>query len=457
MVHILTILIVCAAGYLIVKKYQTQTVIFAAGLLLLTIAAFQGNDFVSMAKSKSTGWVVFDIFDMIRVIISGRVGKLGLIIMAAGGFAKYMGHIGAARAMVDLTVKPLSKLRSPYVVIALAYLLGQVLNIFIPSASGLAMLLLISMFPILIRLGATPASSAAVIATTACLDLGPASGNSLLGARTSGMDASTYFVSEQLMLAVPAMIVIAVLHFFVQRYFDKRALESSDVSEKLEEFRSKQESARKVPALYAILPTLPLILLLVFSKFVVASIKLNVVTAMFISLIVAVFFELVYTRKAKEVMADVKVFFIGMGDTLAGIVTLIFAAEVFALGLKAVGFIDMLLSSAHGVGLPAIGLLIVIVLIIGITALMTGSGNAAFFSFANLAPDAAAAFGLKAVVFVLPMQLVAGLFRSFSPVAGVVLACAGTADVSPFEVVKRTFIPMAGGVIVVVIGSWFML
>ncbi|SFQ01911.1 transcriptional regulator, RpiR family [Enterovibrio norvegicus DSM 15893] len=53
----------------------------------------------------------------------------------------------------------------------------------------------------------------------------------------------------------------------------------------------------------------------------------------------------------------------------------------------------------------------------------------------------------------MPMQLAAGLMRSASPVAGVVIACAGVANVSPIELAKRTMIPMLGGLLSVLVCS----
>lgn len=49
------------------------------------------------------------------------------------------------------------------------------------------------------------------------------------------------------------------------------------------------------------------------------------------------------------------------------------------------------------------------------------------------------------------MQLSAGIFRSFSPVSGVVIACAGVANISPVELAKRAAAPMIGGLITMII------
>ncbi|WP_441296585.1 hypothetical protein [Aeromonas sp. A35_P] len=56
-------------------------------------------------------------------------------------------------------------------------------------------------------------------------------------------------------------------------------------------------------------------------------------------------------------------------------------------------------------------------------------------------------FGVPAVTMLLPMQLASSIGRTASPIAAVLIACAGIAKVSPFVVVKRTCVPMAGALV----------
>ena len=124
-------------GYLIVKKYKAQFVLLCGGIILMCFAALFGLGEI-LPANKSTGWVGFDIFEFIKGVFSTRAADLGLMIMAVGGFARYMDKIGASKALVNCAIKPLNAIKAPYVVLALSYIIGQILNIFIPSASGLA-------------------------------------------------------------------------------------------------------------------------------------------------------------------------------------------------------------------------------------------------------------------------------------------------------------------------------
>ena len=78
---------------------------------------------------------------------------VGLMIMSIGGFVAYIKHIGASSALVNLALKPLSLFKKkPQLLAVMVIPIGQLLFICIPSAAGLGLLLMASVFPILIKL-----------------------------------------------------------------------------------------------------------------------------------------------------------------------------------------------------------------------------------------------------------------------------------------------------------------
>ena len=48
-----------------------------------------------LVESQSTGVLVFDAMDIVRITTSENIVNLGLMIMTCAGYAKYMEHIGA--------------------------------------------------------------------------------------------------------------------------------------------------------------------------------------------------------------------------------------------------------------------------------------------------------------------------------------------------------------------------
>lgn len=453
--QIVALLIIAITIYLVVKRYQTHATLFLAGFALLT-TAYLAQRWTGVASGESiTGLFAFDLFAMVSDAFSNRVARIGMIIMAAGGFARYMSAISASTALVGVATRPLSHVGNPYVLLAITYVVGQLLNIVIPSAAGLAMLLLVALYPTLVKLGVRPVAAAAVIGTTACLDLGPASPASNVAAEVVGVTPIEYFARYQLKIAAVVIPVVAALHFLWQRWCDRRDDRVGRIQESgIDEAAASQG---RPPAIYALLPILPLALLLVFSPLFEHAIHVDVVTAMLISLAVAMCFEGVRLRSLRESLAGIVHFFKGMGDMFSSVVTLIVAAEIFASGVKAVGLIGALVSLVEGNALGGGVMAVVLVLLLGATALLTGSGNAALFSFAGMIPGIAARVNAPLVSLILPAQLAGGLFRSISPVAGVIIAVAGTAGVTPFDIIKRTSVPMIGGAVATLVASHFLL
>lgn len=432
----IALLTTIVVAWLIINRMKPQAVLFAGGIFLLVVAILMGVTLLD--AKKSTGFVWFDIFKFMEDTFSTRAAGIGLMIMTVGGFAKYMDYIGASRSLVHLASKPLSMIRSPYLLLAVSYIIGQLLNIVIPSAAGLCVLLMATMYPVLVNLGVSRLSAAAVVATTPCLDLGPASGTAVFAAKTAEMDVADYFVGEQIPIAVVTMAAISISHYFIQRYFDRKEGLEAKVLQTAPDY-DKEELP---PVIYALLPLVPIILVLVFSKLCISSIKMPVVTAMIISIFLAMMMELIRTRQPKEVCKSIQVFFDGMGHLFATVVTLIVAGETFAFGLTKIGAIDLIVQGAQSSGFGAIGVTLVMTVIVSMSAIIMGSGNAPFYSFGALVPDIAKGLSILPVSMITPMQMAASIARSASPITAAVVAVAGVANVSPVDLVKRTAIPM---------------
>ena len=415
------------AGWAIIKRLSTSMVLLFAGLAMISFAVICGVHGFLPKGVKPSGFVWFDIFELLRSIATKQTSGIGLLIMVAGGYAAYMDRIGAAHALVRVCVKPLDALSSPYLVLVMGYLIGQALVTVIPSAAGLAMLLLVALFPILRAVGCSAAASAAVIGTSAGMTLGPASGTANLAAQTAGLEPIIYFV---------------------QKYYDKK---NDDVYS--DAILTKKDDLRNVPAWYAILPVLPIALMIVFSKLVYSAVKLNTISALLLVWVFTIIVELIRRRDFKPVLADGAFIFKAMGGMFSSIVALIICAEFFATGLKVTGLISALITHAQGMGLGLNGMTAVLTGVVGIVTFLTGSGVGAFSSFAALAPEVANGLGGTAAAFVTPMQFASGMLRAMSPVAGVIIAVAGAAGVSPMAIVRRTWIPMIAGMITVLIAN----
>ena len=103
------VIVTIIAGWALLKRYQTHLVLLFAGLVILVCVALVGDASFLPKGVKPSGFWLFDIF------ATKQSSGIGFLIMTAGGFAAYMDRIGAAKALVDIAVKPLARLRAPYV------------------------------------------------------------------------------------------------------------------------------------------------------------------------------------------------------------------------------------------------------------------------------------------------------------------------------------------------------
>lgn len=442
---IISILFIALVARLLLKKYYPHAILLIAGMSMLLIAYFMPE---KDPFPFSDGFIGFDIFIAVKDSFVKTNANVGLMIMAIGGFVAYINKIGASKSLVYLALKPLGLFKKyPYLAASLVIPIGQLLFVCIPSAAGLALLLMASVFPILVNLGVSNLSAVSVITASTALCLGPASPTTVSATSIMQMDPVHYFLVHQIPLVLPLTIVLMVVYFFVNRYYDKKnglKVEQKD-EEKIE---------LTAPLYYAIIPILPMILLIVFSDifaFFGGEIVLTTTTAMFISVFFAMTLEAIRLKSFKEATKMLSVFWSGMGDIFKTVVTLIIAADVFSQGLIALGFIDGMIDLTQHLGFGAAGIGIVMSIIIFSASMLMGSGNAAFFAFGPLVPNLAAKLGATNVSFLLPMQLSATMGRTVSPVSGILIAAAEIAKVPVLDIVKRNFIPIGSTVLVMLI------
>jgi DcuC family C4-dicarboxylate transporter len=443
---IISLLVIVVSGRLLLKKYNPHAVLLVSGLLMLIIAQVLNYNLPTLKDP--TGFSGFDLFRYIKESFSKTNAGVGLMIMAIGGFVAYIDKIGASNALVYVAMKPLKFFKKkPYLAASLVIPIGQLLFAAIPSAAGLGLLLMASMFPILVNLGVSRLSAVSVITATTAFGIGPASAITASATNIASVDTILFFLNYQIPLVWPLSIVMMITYYFVNRYYDKK----NGFEKEIEETKEIELNA---PLIYALIPVLPIILLIGFSKiFSIFSvpISLDTTTAMFISLFVALIYELVRTKNIKTVFDSLKTFWNGMGNIFKTVVTLIITADIFAKGLISLGFIDGLLDLAQNLGLGAIGIGVVMTAMIFLASMLMGSGNASFFAFGPLVPKIANKLGVESTSIILPMQLSASMGRTVSPIAGVIIATAEIAKVSTIAIVKRNIIPLVVALVVMLI------
>lgn len=441
---IIGLIAIVLVAYYIVKGYSATGVLMFGGLVLLFISVLMGHSILPEGV-KSTGSTYFDILEYVKYLLGNRGGGLGLMIMVLCGFSVYMTHLGANDVVVKLVSKPLKNIRSPYILMVFAYFLACLMSFAVSSATGLGVLLMATLFPVMVNVGISRGAAAAICASPISIILSPTSGDVVLSAEISKIPLGEFAFGTALPVSIFAILGIAVAHFFWQRYLDKK--EGVQV-----ERLNVDEIKTTAPNYYAILPLLPIIGVLVFDgKWGLPN--LHIVTVMVLCFIITAAVDFLRSFNAKQTFDNLVVAYRGMADAFAGVVMLLVAAGVFAQSLSTIGFITNLIDSAQTFGGSAFFMMLVLAVITILATMATGSGNAAFYAFAELIPKLATQMGVNPAFLTIPMLQASNLGRGLSPVSGVVVAVSGMGKISPFEIVKRMSVPMLVGFICVIIGT----
>lgn len=441
---IIGLIAIVLVAYYIVKGYSATGVLMFGGLVLLLISVLMGHSILPEGV-KSTGSTYFDILEYVKYLLGNRSGGLGLMIMVLCGFSVYMTHLGANDVVVKLVSKPLKNIRSPYILMVFAYFLACLMSFAVSSATGLGVLLMATLFPVMVNVGISRGAAAAICASPISIILSPTSGDVVLSAEISKIPLGEFAFGTALPVSIFAILGIAVAHFFWQRYLDKK--EGVQV-----ERLNADEIKTTAPNYYAILPLLPIIGVLIFDgKWGLPN--LHIVTVMVLCFIITATVDFLRSFNAKQTFDNLVVAYRGMADAFAGVVMLLVAAGVFAQSLSTIGFITNLIDSAQTFGGSAFFMMLVLAVITILATMATGSGNAAFYAFAELIPKLATQMGVNPAFLTIPMLQASNLGRGLSPVSGVVVAVSGMGKISPFEIVKRMSVPMLVGFICVIIGT----
>ena len=264
------------------------------------------------------------------------------------------------------------------------------------------------------------------------------------------MSATDYVFRYHAMVSIPTLLLMAVIHYFWQKYCDKK---EKDTVTNVE----KAGNIEEIPGgglfrtVYAILPLLPILLLIgVFAlqKLTGLQIDISVEVATLFSFVIAIICELIRNRSGKETLNATEAFFKGMGGSMP-IVALLVAGTIFVTGLKSIGLISALQDAMTGMQGSGMGFVLPLMLV-GLTALivlLSGSGTALFFAMVPLMVPLAAAAGIPVFAVSVPMGLAGNLLRAVSPVSAVVMIVAGSVKREPLAVVKRTAVPMIVGTV----------
>ena len=460
------ILAVIAVGYFIARKVHAASSIFAVGVLLLMIAAATGRIDHSTADIESSGNAFYDELLIIESLFKSRFAGTGMAIMVLFGFVGYMRHIGADAKTVVALSSPLRRFHGSYWLVPIGFAVATLLSFVVPSASALSLLLVATLMPALIAAGLTPLTVGAIVATASTIAPSPLEAGLIQGAELTGMTVTEFTFGNVAKATIPALVVIAFVHMWWQRHCDKKdlvksgagaseaELEAAKDSESERRIREAVERAEGLPGFYAILPLMPLLLIIVsaaLNRLGVVSFEAGILPVTVVSLMVTMIIEAIRLRDVNYAADSLQEFFKGLGEGAAGVVSLIVAAAILVEGITQMGVIEALTNLAQASSGAAVLMVLVFVLATATMALLTGSGVAPYFAFSEMVPGIAADSAVSAPQMLTSIWAASNTMRQASPVNAAVLIVAGALQVNPIDVVRRTAVPLTAGAVTAVV------
>ncbi|EKB7622780.1 C4-dicarboxylate transporter DcuC [Enterococcus faecalis] len=451
---LLVLVVLVVVAYLIVKNYHPALSLIIGALVLLACAWMLGHPIYPAGEG--TGFVLFDIFLKFKDTIIAQVSSAGIVIMILFGYSGYMNAIGANQMAVNFLVKPLMKIKRKSLFVPVVFLIGNLMSLVVPSASSLAIILMSILYPMLASMGISSLTAAGVIAMTATIMPTPLGADNVIAANTLGYDVLNYVVWNA-KISLPSLLIIAVAQYFWQKYCDKKEGEAAYVSLN-EEGLSKQKEF-DVPKFYAILPILPLLLIVGvgIAGMFIKGITMDIFVLTFISFFIAVLVETLRLKSFKKVQDTAVEMFKGMGQGFSQVVMLVVGGSLFTSAIQTLGIIDSIMASVEASSSAGIVTTLIFSGATTLFGILSGGGLAMFYAVIELIPGIAEKAGIDGILISLPMQMIANLTRTISPVAAVVMIVASTVGVSPIRILKRTSVPTIIGIISVIVLSILLL
>ncbi len=451
---LLVLVVLVVVAYLIVKNYHPALSLIIGALVLLACAWMLGHPIYPAGEG--TGFGLFDFFLKFKDTIIAQVSSAGIVIMILFGYSGYMNAIGANQMAVNFLVKPLMKIKRKSLFVPVVFLIGNLMSLVVPSASSLAIILMSILYPMLASMGISSLTAAGVIAMTATIMPTPLGADNVIAANTLGYDVLNYVVWNA-KISLPSLLIIAVAQYFWQKYCDKKEGEAAYVSLN-EEGLSKQKEF-DVPKFYAILPILPLLLIVGvgIAGMFIKGITMDIFVLTFISFFIAVLVETLRLKSFKKVQDTAVEMFKGMGQGFSQVVMLVVGGSLFTSAIQTLGIIDSIMASVEASSSAGIVTTLIFSGATTLFGILSGGGLAMFYAVIELIPGIAEKAGIDGILISLPMQMIANLTRTISPVAAVVMIVASTVGVSPIRILKRTSVPTIIGIISVIVLSILLL
>lgn len=403
----------------IIRKAEVRLALLAGGLVMAVLSWNLQAFSEAFTKSMTTAGLIS-------------------VILPVMGFAAVMELTGCNAHLVKMLTDPLLKVR--VILVPGAMLVTYLINTAISSAAGCTAAVGVILIPAMMAAGIHPAmAGAAVFAGTWGSVFSPGSPHPAMIAKIANVSVIDVILAHKTASITGALVVAALLFAEAKLFKQDRDWTPEKAGADLGKLAAaKRPTIEKLNVLMALIPMVPLALLLItVPQFgITTKILPKGLTVLESMLIGSALGMLVTWTRPTRVVTE---FFDGMGRAYSLVIGIIIAAGVFIGGLEAAGVISSFIEVLKGAksAVPFLGTFGPFVV-----AVLSGSGDAAAIAFNTAVTPYAAQFGVTSVHLGNMAWVGGALGRSMSPVAAACIIGAGFAGVSPFELAKRNAVPM---------------
>lgn len=400
---ILGTIIVLVMIYLMAKRKDPKTLLFTAGFLMILLS----GDFMGAFKAFSASMKQANVFETI---------------ITSMGFAAVVKLCGADKHLVSLFAVILKK-AGPFLIIGVA-LATMIVNTSITSAAGVTAAMGTVFIPLMVASGIpVPLAAGAIMCGLYGGNLNPGHVHPTIVANLAGAEGMDF-----VRVAAPALIasvivsssVLTAMAFYLKKKGNQEELKAQAAA-------FGEVEIIKPNLFYAILPLVPIIILLLGNLQIVPIFKMPVPHAMLIGSILC----MIITRTNPQEVT--KEFFKAMGSAFGNVFGLLICVNVFVAGLTKLGFIKMLIDFMTTS--PSIAK---IASVFGpfIMTLICGSGESASIAFNEAVSVHAERFGMDVLHMGAMVVLSGGIGRSMALFSAAMILCAGIAKLQPIDIIK---------------------
>lgn len=430
----------------IIKKFHPVVTLWALGTLTLIIYALVTKGSI---VETSSGNAFLDAFEYFKESSASQFAGSGLIIMSVMGYVGYMNYLKAGDLFAVYVAKPLQKIKIKYLAVGLVVFLDWIFVMILPSGIATIALLFGTIYPVLIYLGISQMTAATAIVIGVGVFATPSNFFPIALIDYFKFDEGIAVLFTKYLLPVVIIMEVVYCAFFAfwSKRCDKKAAANADQAPEIPDAKSFG-----IPWFYAILPVIPFVAIIGFSKLVFSSISISVVAANILSFTIAFIVRLLTAGKpVKETFNEGFEFFKSIGDSVSGVIMIIIAGTFFAGALQATGGLNIICDFLlNHISLPIPIFLIFAALLSAFMYFATGTCFLALYSVCPLVCTAVAAgaspFIIPAfIILTIPGNL---LGAAISPISAANMFAASFLDVPVTELIKRMAPPAAVAFIV---------